>query len=130
MTFLDTAFESGDFIFFTSVTSSFLRVFSAFTADSSAGSASARPASHSSLIARASSAAWAVDSLDISLPNFDCKFDGGKGISHLPDILLFFAKPFKDRIIQQLRGPIVNEINGLLKSALVDGIIPTQCNPK
>ena len=74
--------------------------------------------------------AWAVDSLDISLPNFDCRFDGGKGISHLPDILLFFAKPFKDRIIQQLRGPIVNEINGLLKSALVDGIIPTQCNPK
>jgi hypothetical protein len=41
----------GDFIDLTSVMSSFLSVRSALTADSSAGSASASPASHSSLIA-------------------------------------------------------------------------------
>mmetsp|Transcript_34026 Transcript_34026/g.93488 ORF Transcript_34026/g.93488 Transcript_34026/m.93488 type:complete len:291 (+) Transcript_34026:532-1404(+) len=44
----------GDFMFFTSVTSSFFSVLSAFTAASSAGSASASPASQSSLIAIAS----------------------------------------------------------------------------
>lgn len=72
----------------------------------------------------------AVSSLDFNFKHFDCDFDAGKGIPHLPDIAKFFSPHLFQSIATALQPTMASLMTAELGRVLPAVGMPTACAPR